>query len=227
MISWTFLKENYFMIGYAVTLMVSLVTYRKYYDTALKYFPIIIAYTFFNEILGFLVRNYDDISFFKNLKYSNVNEIIYNIYAVIFFAFFYHVYWRLIKNTTYKKWVVIAALITLFAYGISLIFQNPIETNLFFAIAIGSWALVFCVILYYYDKLLQHQHLLQPHNLMFWVSLSLLIFYSIFPFLYLIGYTDYETWAEYNLRSVLRALIVIMYGFLIIGFLRGRRLAFR
>ena len=215
------------MIGYAVTLIVSLVTYRKYYDTALKYFPIIIAYTFFNEILGFLVRNYDDISFFKNLKYSNVNEIIYNIYAVIFFAFFYHVYWRLIKNTTYKKWVVIAALITLFAYGISLIFQNPIETNLFFAIAIGSWALVFCVILYYYDKLLQHQHLLQPHNLMFWVSLSLLIFYSIFPFLYLIGYTDYETWAEYNLRSVLRALIVIMYGFLIIGFLRGRRLAFR
>ncbi len=225
--SWTFIKENYFMLGYAVTLFISLATYRKYYDTALKYFPIIIAYTFFNEILGFLVRNYDDISFFKNLKYSNVNEIIYNIYAVVFFAFFYHVYWRLIKNTTYKNWVAIGSAITLFAYAISAIFQNPIDTNLFYAIAIGSWTLVFCVILYYYDKLLQHQNLVQKHNLMFWVSLSLLIFYSIFPFLFLIGYTDYETWVAYDLRSLLRALIVVMYSILIIGFLKGRRLAFR
>lgn len=215
------------MLGYAVTLFISLATYRKYYDTELKYFPIIIAYTFFNEILGFLVRNYADISFFKNLKYSNVNEIIYNIYAVVFFAFFYHVYWRLIKNTTCKNWVVVGSAITLFAYVISAIFQNPIETNLFYAIAIGSWTLVFCVILYYYDKLLQHQNLLQTHNLMFWVSLSLLIFYSIFPLLFIIGYTDYETWVAYDLRSLLRALIVVMYSIFIIGFLKGRRLAFR
>jgi len=35
------------MIVYAVTLFISLTTYRKYYDNAFKYFPIIIAYTFF------------------------------------------------------------------------------------------------------------------------------------------------------------------------------------
>lgn len=227
MISWAFFKENYFMFVYAITLFIALATYRKYYDTALKYFPIIIAYTFFNEILGYLVRNYDDISFFNNLKYSNVNEIIYNIYAVIFFAFFYYVYWSLISNQKHKNWIVTGSCITLLSYIISAFLQNPIETNLFYAIAIGSWILVFCIVLYYNDKITQHQNLFQPYNLMFWVSLSLLIFYSIFPILYLIGYTDYDLWAEYELRRILRGLIVIMYSILIIGFWKGRRLAFR
>jgi len=80
------------MIIYVDTLFISLTTYEKYYNTALKYFPIIIAYTFFNEELGYLVRTYDEISFFQNIKYSNFNDVIYNIYAIIFFCFFYFVY---------------------------------------------------------------------------------------------------------------------------------------
>lgn len=227
MISWPFFKENYFMFVYAITFVISLTTYRKYYDTVLRYFPMLIAYTLFNEILGYLVRNYDDISFYKNLKYNNVNEIIYNIYAVVFFGFFYHVYWRLISNDKHKHWVVVGSLITFLSYLISALYQNPIATNLFYALAIGSWILVFCVILYYNDKITQHQHLFQPYNLMFWVSLSLLVFYLVFPILFLIGYTNYAMWDQYELRAVLRGLIVIMYSILIIGFWKSRRLAFR
>lgn len=215
------------MLLYAITLFISLVTYRKYYDTTLKYFPIIIAYTFFNEIVGYLVRNYDDISFITNLKYRNVNEIIYNIYAAIFFAFFYHVYWRLTVNKALKTYIKIGSFVTVLAFLISLIFQNPMKTNLFYAIAIGSWILVFCIILNYIDKTILQQKLLQPYNLMFWVSLSLLIFYSIFPILFIIGYTDYNTWVEYELRTVLRVLIMVMYSLLIIGFLKARKMAFQ
>lgn len=227
MITWTFIKENYFMIAYAITLLISLATYRKYFDTALKYFPIIIAYTFFNEVLGYLVRNFDEITFFNNLKYSNVNEIIYNIYAVVFFAFFYLVYWRLITNSKYKKWIVSAAILTLIAYVISAIYQNPIETNLYYAIAVGSWSLIFCIILYFKDKKDNEIALFQPYNLMFWISLALFIFYLIFPILYIIGYTIYDVWVAYNLRAVLRVLIFTMYSLFIIGFLKGRRRAFK
>jgi|TARA_R110002126_G_scaffold43426_2_gene124449 hypothetical protein len=227
MLSMSFIKDNYYMILYAVTLFISLTTYKKYYDTALKYFPIIIAYTFFNEILGYLVRTNEEISFFQNVEYSNFNDVIYNIYAIIFFCFFYFVYRQLVHNPRYKKWIVISTVISLLAYLISSIFQNPIETNLYYALAISSWLLVFCVILYFRDKVQQQEDLFQKHNLMFWVSIALLVFYSIFPVLYVIGYTDYETWMKYELKSVLRVLIVIMYSLFIFGFLKARRLAFR
>jgi len=62
---------------------------------------------------------------------------------------------------------------------------------------------------------------------MFRISLALLLFYSIFPVIYIIGYTDYDTWLKYELRSVLNKLIVIMYNRFIFGLLKGRRLAFR
>ena len=227
MVSWTFIKENYFMIVYAITLFISLATYRKYFDTALKYFPIIIAYTFLNEVLGFLVRNYDDISFFKNLKYSNVNEVIYNIYAIIFFGFFFHVYWLIIDDKNYKKWIVTGAVIAFLSYTISLLFQNPIETNLFYAIALSAWLLVLCIILYFKNTIRQGHKFYQSYNLMFWVSIALFIFHLVFPILFVVGYTNYDIWAKYELKSVLKVFIVIMYTLFIIGFIKGRRMAFR
>lgn len=223
---WTFVQENYYMLVYALTLFVSLATYRKYYDTALKYFPMIITYTLLNEILGYLVRTYDEISFFNEMKFSNYNDVIYNIYAIIFFSFFYHVYRQLISNVKYKKWITHGTFIMLTGYVISAQFQSPLDTNLYYALGIGSYILVFCVALYFVDKKEKNHNLIQPHNLMFWVSISLVTFYSIFPIIYIIGYTNYQIWEAYGLRSILRALIVIMYSLLIVGFLKGRRLAF-
>lgn len=223
----SFIKDNYYMLVYAITLFVSLASYKKYYDTALKYFPIIIAYTFFNEVLGYLVRTYDEISFFQNVKYSNFNDVIYNIYALIFFAFFYHVYWQLIRNKRYKNYIISFFIIFLTAYIVSTFFQNPLETNLYYALAISSWLLVTCIIFYFKDKKELHEDILQVHNLMFWVSLALLIFYSIFPVIYVIGYTQYEIWVQYELRSILNVLIVVMYSLFIFGFLKSRKLAFR
>ena len=114
----------------------------------------------------------------------------------------------------------------LLAYVISSFYQNPAKTNLFYATAIGSWILVFCIVLYFDDKRLKKHEIIQTHNLMFWVSLALLIFYVIFPVFYLIGYLDYPSWEAYHLRVALRVLIVIMYGLFIVGFLRGRRHSF-
>ena len=223
---WVFISEHYFMIVYALAFFASLATYRKYFDTTLKYLPIIIGYTFLNELLGYLVKTYDEITFFQNLKDSSVNEIIYNIYAIIFFMFFFYVYWRLAENNKTRKLIITVSVITFLVYGISIIFQNPKETNLFYAIAVGSWSLIFCIILYFKEKLNHKKELYQPHNLMFWVSLSLFIFYLVFPILHIVGYTAYDIWVEYNLNIVRGILIVIMYSLLIIGFIKSRRRAF-
>lgn len=220
-----FIKDHYFLVAYAITLVVSLLYYERYFDTTLKYYPILIAYTFLNELLGYLIKKYPQYSFFDDLKDSNINELIYNIYAFIFFCFFYLIYWQLVQNSRFKKWIIIGFWITTLSYVISCFFQNPIATNLYYATATGSWVLIFCVILYFRDKHLSGKSLVQSTNLMFWLSISLLIFYSIFPILYLIGYLDYPTWVNYNLLTVLRLLIIIMYTLQIIGFVKGRKRA--
>lgn len=89
---WTFIEENYFMLFYALTLFVSLATYRKYYDTALKYFPIIIAYTLLNEILGFLIREYDDIQIIYSVNEYYQNALIFNVFDLVFYLYFYYIY---------------------------------------------------------------------------------------------------------------------------------------
>lgn len=223
-----FLKENYFLIGYAITLVVSLAFYRRYFDTVLRYFPILITYTFLNEFFGYMVKTNQELSFFpEDLEYSSDNEILYNIYAVVFFGFFYFVYWQVISNEKFKKWIVIGGSITAISYVVSCFFQPPMDTQLFYATAIGSWVLAFSILLYFLDKSRNKEKIVQPYNLMFWVSLALLIFYAIFPAIYLIGYLDYASWEAYHLRLVLRILIVIMYTLFTVGFLRGRRHSFR
>lgn len=222
-----FFKESYFVLAYGFALVVAIITYRKYFDTVLKYFPILIAYTFFNELLGYFLRYYPNFSLFTDFIKNSQNDIIYNIYYVIYYGFFYFVYWKLNSNTKFKKWIRIGALITMFSYMVSAFFQNPLEINLYYASAIGSWILVFCIILYIYDKYLKGEKIVQSNNLMFWISLGLLIFYIIFPILLLIGYLDIELWEEYHLRTVLRILIVIMYSIFTIGFLKGSKKAFK
>src|SRR6056297_1353308 len=96
-----FLQRSYFVIAYGVTLILSIITYQKYFDTQFKYLPAIIAYTLLNEILGYFIRYYPEFSFFPNLKDARVNEIIYNIYDLIFFPFFYYAYWQLVENEKY------------------------------------------------------------------------------------------------------------------------------
>ena len=225
----SFLKENYFLVGYALTLVISLIFYRRYFDTVLRYFPILITYTFLNEFLGYMVKINPDLSFFPDLtdsSDSSINEILYNIYAVVFFGYFHWVYWNLVSSEKFKKWIVVGGFFCAISYVVSCFFQNPMNTHLFYGTAICSWILAFYVLLYFYDKKILNQKLVQPYNLMFWVSLSLLIFYTIFPVLYVIGYLDYAVWETYHLRFFLWILIVIMYTLFIIGFIRGRRHSF-
>ncbi len=217
------LSENYFIVIYFITLVIGLVRYKSYFDSELKYYPIIIAYTFLNELLGVLVRYSDDFTFFQDTRYNTYNDVIYNIYSIVFFAFFYIVYARLISNPIFKNWIKRAGILVTVVYIISLFYQNPLDTNLFYAQAMGSWGLLFCIGLYFFDKKQKNEKLYQPYNLVFWISCGLIIFYSIFPILFLVGYLDFDTWEKYNFKAVLKILIVLMHFLIIIGFIKGRR----
>lgn len=218
-------KNYFFVLVYVISLAVSVFHYRKYFDTALKYFPLIIAYTFFNELLGNVIRYNENFAF--SSERTERNQIIYNIYIIIFFLFFYFVYRSVIDNPKFKKTITWASLITLMAYLVNSFFQSPVTHDLIYANALGSLSLLLCCVLYFIDLNPPFQWKRDKYNLMIWVSLGLFLFYLLFPYLLIIGYLRFEIWQQYSLRTVLKVLIVLMYVLFCTGFIIGRRRSFR
>lgn len=221
-----FFQRSYFVFAYGITLVLSIIAYPKYFDTHFKYLPALIAYTLLNELLGYFIRYYPDFSFFPNIQDTKFNDIIYNIYDLIFFPFFFYAYWNLIKNKKYKKWIRNASILAMLAYLISCFFQNPTYTTLFYANAFASWVLLFIIILYFKDKHERSLPFVQPYNLVFWVSIGLFIFHLFSPFLFLIGYLKYQLWLDYGLRTFLHVIIILMYISFCCGFFISRKKAF-
>lgn len=221
-----FIQRSYFVFAYGITLVLSLIAYPKYFDTHFKYLPAIIAYTLFNELLGYFIRYYPDFSFFSNVKYTWVNEIIYNIFDLVFFSFFYYAYWKLVENTGYKKLIRKVGIAVMLTFPLSCIFQNPVDTTLYYANALASWTLLFFIFLYFKDKHNNQVSLIQPYNLVFWISTGLIIFHLTAPFLFLIGYLNYPIWLDYNLKTLLHIIIIIMYASFCIGFIISRKKSF-
>jgi len=206
--------------------MISLKTYSKYFDTVLKYLPIILAYTLLNEILGYFLLYYPSFRVFLDFEDSQTNHIIYNIFDLIFFPYFYYVYWSLISNLRFKKFIAIGGVLMLCAYLVNAYFQNPMNYGLYHAYAIACLILVVCIFLYFREKYEQNQVIWRKYNLASWVSLGLLTLYTFSPLLLLIGYYDSRTWYDFNFQFVLHSLIILMNIFFIIGFIISRKRAF-
>ena len=223
----TFIFSNLPLILYFVIFITSMLTYRRYFDTVLKGFPMYIAYTFFTELLGYLIFTYKDFSFFTDESYHWYNVIIYNIYNILVLLYFSYVFYRQLQGRIQKKIALYGGGTVLLSYFISCCFQNPMYTGLYYASTLQSILMVVLVLLYFKEKLKARKAPPLKHNLMFWVSLGLIIFHSIFPFLYLTGFLKPEIWIAYRFRDILKVLIIISYSQFLIGLLLGRRSAFR
>lgn len=223
-----FITTQYYIPLYFLVWLVAVFRYRSYFDTPVKYFPIYLMYTFLTELLGYFIRYHDAFQFFSDERYKWHNVIIYNIYSVIVFLFFYYIYWKVLKIDKYKNWVRYGAGISMLAYAISLFFQDPLHMNLHYADLIASMILLVSIALYFKEKMDEGSHLLpMKYNLMFWISLGLIAFHSISPFLFLVAYEAPTIWIDYQLRQVLKVLILFMYGTFMLGFIISRRKAFR
>lgn len=213
----------FYLIFYFVALVVSLTTFRKYFDTPLRFFPLLIAYTFFNEVLGYFIFTYEEFSFFENEEYDWHNVIIYNIYHVFFFGYLYWLYFQLLKNKRQHLLIKIFAGATFIAYCISLFFQNPFHSGLYFADCLACVFVVVLVLLHF--KHLRQINKTQPsrYNHMVWFGLGMLVFHIFYPYYVLNGYHNVDFFLEYNLRQVLWGFVSVMYSLFITGFLLGKR----
>ena len=222
-----FLYQSYFVIFNALALLISLKTYSKYFDTVLKYLPIILAYTLLNEILGYFLLYYPSFRVFMDFDDSQTNHIIYNLFDLVFFPYFYYVYYNLITHPRFKKIIAIGGGVMVCSYLVNAYFQNPMNYGLYIAYAIASLILILCIAFYFWEKYIQHNTIWQKYNLAFWVSLGLLPLYSISPALLLISYYNSKIWYEFEFQFILHSLIILMDILFIIGFSICRKRAFQ
>lgn len=222
-----FLLSSFFIPVYFITWVVSMLTYKKYFDTVMRFFPIFIAYTFFTELLGYFIITYDEFSFFEEEEYAWHNVIIYNVYTIVTFIFFFWMYWKLVSTKKYKNSILAVASLSLISFLISMVLQDPMHTGLYFADIVSSYSLLLSIFLYFKENRNKGYSFFQKKNLMFWVSIGFFTFHLVFPHLYFIGFEMPEIWIKYHLRKVLQVFIVIMYSFFLIGLFLGKRKSFR
>ncbi|WP_350294057.1 hypothetical protein [uncultured Croceitalea sp.] len=221
-----FVKVNYFVIVYGITWLISVFTYKKYFDTLLKYFPIIIAYTFFTELLGGLVANYDDFQLIFGYNQTNYRSVIYNIYHLCFFLFFFFVYWKLISNKTHKIAIKYGSYAFVFINIINCFIKDPIIFSLVYAYIFGILLLIYCILVYLKKILKEYNINLLKYNLMFWVSIGLLLFHATYLPLKIVKEFYPESY-YIAFRHLHLGMIVLMYVIFSIGFIMSKRKAFR
>ena len=217
------IRENYFLIFYALALLLALGQYRKYFDSLLKYFPMIIAYTLISEILGTVVRDYENIQIVYLEGYSFYNQLIFNIFDIVFFLYFFYVYRNAVSEKKYKKWIIYGAILFIACSLINPFYQDFLLYPQMIASSIGSLVLAVCTILYFL-KLKSKTNIPYHRNLLFWISLGLLIFYSFYPLILTVGYFNYELYQKLHARTIHHFLIAMMYSCFILGFILMRRI---
>lgn len=219
----TFMENSYIPL-YGITAVLSLYKYRKYFNTSLKYLPILFIYTFFNELLGELISEYELFSLFQKSLYITYNVIIYNIYNVIFYLYFYYIFWNSLVNEKQKRIIVYGGIIFLLIAVINPFFENFMIEAQTFTYVFGGIVLLLCTIFYFVQLRDPNRVFSINRDLLFWLSVGLFIFYS--------GYLPIKVDRYFNtiydlrylyLRKIHLSLIIIMYTCFIIGFVRMRR----
>lgn len=187
--------------------------YKKYSHTYLRFFPWLLLYVFVNEVLA---------GYFH--YFSSFNARLYNVYNIIFFLYFYFVFYKNEQRKQYKKWILIAAICFIVASLVNPFFKSFIDNPQLLAYIVGACVLILCIILYFIDILYTPQILIVKRDLLFWVSIGLLLFY--------VGYIPIKVTrhffaqAENNFMTLIvvhRSLILIMNTCFIIGFVWTRK----
>jgi hypothetical protein len=218
-------QEYYFLWIYGITLMVALWRYPRYYDTPLKFFPVLLLYTLLNETFGALIYLNEQIRLIFSDFFSFYNWAIFNIYGIIFYLFFFYVYWCYITRKAHKKLILYASGLYIIASIINPFFQNFILESQLYAYILGALLLICMGFLYFLDLKTNYGSWFLKKDLLSWLSAGVIIFYiGYIPIKILRHYEVFDTPGEALLiRNMHWGLILLMYACFVVGFLLMRR----
>lgn len=198
--------------------------YPRYYDTPLRYLPIIVMYTFLTDLLGVLIRDNSEISLMYKELYYNNNWLIFNVYNLLFFIYFFYVYRSFISSKKSKKIIEIGAVLFLITSIINPLAQSFKTMPQLTSYIIGAIVLLWSIYLYAIDLKKDYGVYFLKKDLLSWLSLGMAIFYAGYLPIKILRY--YMTIYDFNILWVGKVhhyLILIMYLCFAIGLVIMRR----
>lgn len=218
------LVENSFVLIYGVTFVVAMMRYPKYFDTSLKYFPILILYTLLNELLGVLIYKYDTFSLAFNNLYSDNYIVIYTIYNIMFFFYFFHLFRSYVDNLKFKALIKYGSILFLASCLINPFFKNVFYEYQYLIFFSGALILLISVTLYIREQTENGIGNLK-NNVLFWIAIGLLVYHIGYIPIKVLRYQNELTGQieEPHVRHIHLFLLLIMYTCFSIGFLRMKR----
>lgn len=150
--------------------------------------------------------------------------IIIQLFSIFFISSFFYVFYHIIKNSLCKKVIKYGSVVFVLTCTINLFVQDFYVDPQNYAIIIGAIILLYAVLNYLYNTFSKKHKLLLHNNLLFWISIGILIFYTFYPISMYILIYHYDFYNEYNLSVFHHAIIGVLYSCIIIGFMLMKRL---
>ncbi|WP_146052846.1 hypothetical protein [Aquimarina sp. I32.4] len=196
-----------------LTAIVATIYYNKYRNThILKYIIFLIWYVALNEIIGLYIRS-------KNWD----TALPMNIYNVVNFTFILILYRSYLNEKKSKKIALVFCIIYLIAFIINGFYENYYIKFQSIPYIIAAFAVIITISLYFREILNSEEVLNAKRNLLFWISVGLLIYFvGNIPFRILRNYyielTDATIYFLVNFT-----LTVILNICFIIGFIWSKK----
>ncbi len=191
----------------------SSIYYRKYNRSKLKFFSFLLWYTFLNELFGIFFIDY----------ISRYNAIIYNLYHVINFVLLFIIYKSFIKQKKYKFCVSLFIVIYLVTFLVNAFYENYLTEFQTVPHIVASALILICITFYFAELLKSIKVLHTNRNLMFWISIGLLIFFvGNIPFRIARNYYGDKT--DISILFVINIILtIVMNVCFIIGFIWSKK----
>ncbi|PKV49377.1 hypothetical protein ATE84_1399 [Aquimarina sp. MAR_2010_214] len=150
-----------------LTAIIGTIYQKKYKKTKLNNFIYLIWYTAINELFtGIYLRRSLDIE---------EARILYNIFYLINFSYYFFLFKSYIVNKEYKKAINIFYSLYIISLVINGFYQNYLIQLQIIPYIIAACFLIITIIFYYIEILKSKKVLRIEKNLLFWISIGLLI----------------------------------------------------
>ncbi|WP_452227777.1 MULTISPECIES: hypothetical protein [unclassified Lacinutrix] len=201
-----------------------LLLFKKFTNTAAKYFICFLVYVIFMVICGrytYLIPNDGVFSFLQNTLLERNYwwfTICWKIGAIVFFGWYYlqvlhNARSKRILKTSLSVFMLISVLIILFT--LPDFFKKPIPI-----ISIMGGIIILQCVCFYFIEILQNEKILTFYkSLTFYISVAILLFWLIkTPLVFYEQYYNTKDTDYINLRSCINLLVILfMYGTFTIG----------
>lgn len=196
-----------------LTAIIGTIYYNKYKKKRfLKYFIFLLWYIVINELAGIYMRSD-----------FGVNTIIYNVYNVINFTYILMLYRSYLTEKKSKKIALTLCITYLIIFIINGFYENYFIKFQSIPYIVAAFAVIITISLYFREILNSEKVLNAKRNLLFWISVGLLIYFvGNIPFRILRNYYNELTDATI-LFLVNFTLTVIMNICFIIGFIWSKK----